>query len=281
MADNVAITAGAGTTIATDDIGAGVQVQRVKAVLGADGTGVDPIAVSAGLDSTGAGVQAVGILAQFDDASTAAVTENQFAAPRISTRRALLVEGVSSGTAVAVSGTVTASGAAGDVAHDDADSGNPIKVGLKAIAHGTNPTAVAAADRTNWYANRAGIPFVIGGHPKIVTTRVAATTAVTNSAVVTVASGLKIVVTRITVTLDSASTVYPSVSIGFGTASVPTGDGNLAYHGGVPAGGGFTIGDGSGIIGVGADDEDLRWTTVGNATGNGVALNVSYYTIES
>ena len=41
MADNVAITAGSGTTIATDDIGAGVQVQRVKPVWGADGTGND------------------------------------------------------------------------------------------------------------------------------------------------------------------------------------------------------------------------------------------------
>lgn len=41
MADNVAITAGSGTTIATDDIGSGVQVQRIKPVWGADGTGND------------------------------------------------------------------------------------------------------------------------------------------------------------------------------------------------------------------------------------------------
>jgi len=39
-ADNVAITAGSGTTIATDDI-AGVQVQRVKPTWGADGTATD------------------------------------------------------------------------------------------------------------------------------------------------------------------------------------------------------------------------------------------------
>lgn len=36
MSDNVAITAGAGTSIATDDVG-GVQHQRVKVTLGADG----------------------------------------------------------------------------------------------------------------------------------------------------------------------------------------------------------------------------------------------------
>jgi hypothetical protein len=40
MADNVAITAGAGTTIASDDIG-GVQYQRVKITHGLDGTADD------------------------------------------------------------------------------------------------------------------------------------------------------------------------------------------------------------------------------------------------
>lgn len=41
MADNVAITAGSGTTIAADDVGAGVLHQRVKVTHGADGTGND------------------------------------------------------------------------------------------------------------------------------------------------------------------------------------------------------------------------------------------------
>jgi hypothetical protein len=40
MADNVAITAGTGTNIATDDIG-GVQYQRVKMTWGADGSAND------------------------------------------------------------------------------------------------------------------------------------------------------------------------------------------------------------------------------------------------
>lgn len=58
MADNVAITAGTGTTIAADDIGAGVLAQRVKLSLGADGTGVDAIA---GAGVVGTGVQRVTI----------------------------------------------------------------------------------------------------------------------------------------------------------------------------------------------------------------------------
>lgn len=41
MADNVAITAGSGTTIAADDVGGGVLVQRVKATWGPDGTAND------------------------------------------------------------------------------------------------------------------------------------------------------------------------------------------------------------------------------------------------
>lgn len=41
MADNVAITAGSGTTVAADDIGSGVLAQRVKPVWGVDGTGND------------------------------------------------------------------------------------------------------------------------------------------------------------------------------------------------------------------------------------------------
>ena len=55
-------------------------------------------AVLAGLDSTGIGIAAAGLIGQLDDVATTAVTENQFAAARISTRRALLVEGVTSGT---------------------------------------------------------------------------------------------------------------------------------------------------------------------------------------
>ena len=51
MVDNVPITAGSGTVIASDDIG-GVQHQRVKIGLGADGTAVDMVG-GTGVDGTG------------------------------------------------------------------------------------------------------------------------------------------------------------------------------------------------------------------------------------
>ena len=55
-------------------------------------------AVVNALDSAGTGIAAAGLVGQLDDTATSAVTENQFAVARISTRRALLVEGVASGT---------------------------------------------------------------------------------------------------------------------------------------------------------------------------------------
>lgn len=55
MADNIAITAGTGTTVAADDISS-VFYQRVKLSLGADGTAVDAVA---GAGAVGTGVQRV------------------------------------------------------------------------------------------------------------------------------------------------------------------------------------------------------------------------------
>lgn len=104
MADNTQLSTniGVGDVAASDDI-AGVKYQRVKPAIGADGTATDAVPVSNGMDVTGAAVQAVGIVGQFDDTAPGAVTENQFAPVRISTRRALLVEGVASGTAQPIS----------------------------------------------------------------------------------------------------------------------------------------------------------------------------------
>jgi hypothetical protein len=170
----------------------------------------------------------------------------------------------------------------GALAHDAVDAGNPVKLGGRALAHGTNPTAVAAADRTDWLFNRAGIPWVIGGHPNVVTVKhTNITTAVTDTAIITVGAGTKIVVTGITATLDNASTVFPTLLVGFGATTTATTTGVIMAHGGVPAGGGVNRGDGGGIIGIGGDGEDLRVTTTGNATGNGLQIVVTYYTIDS
>lgn len=221
MADTVAITAGSGTGIATDDV-AGVHYQRIKLTDGAADAATNHLSISS---------------------QSAALT-------------------------------------AGDVAHDGADAGNPNKIGAKAIAHGTNPTAVAAADRTDLYANRAGVLFVVGGHPNVVTLEAEYTAAQTNTAIVTVSGGTKIVVTQVMAVCDKANTVDVGVRIGFAAATTPTTTGVVLTHPGIAAGSGVSRGDGSGILGVGADGEDLRITSEAPTTG-ALRVLVSYYTIES
>lgn len=167
----------------------------------------------------------------------------------------------------------------GNRAHDAVDSGAPVKVGLKAVAHGSTPTEVSAADRTDWYANRAGIPFVIGGHMNLVTLRLAITGANTNVAVITVSAGTKIVVTMAQVTSSYANLAFPSFRVGFATATTPTTTGVVMAHDGLAPGSGFSVGNGSGIVGIGADDEDLRITN-DDPTGT-ASLVVKYYTVSS
>lgn len=168
----------------------------------------------------------------------------------------------------------------GDTAHDAFDGGQPVKIGAVAIEHGTNPTAVSSTlDRTNLYANVAGILFTIGGHPNVKTVRLQFTAAQTNTAVIAGVASTVIVVTGFTVTLDNASTVFPTFLLGFAASTTPTTTQVVGAHGGIPAGGGFSRGDGSGILGIGAVADALLLTTTGVATGNGVNLVVSYYTL--
>lgn len=174
----------------------------------------------------------------------------------------------------------------GDVAHDGADAGEPVKIGAKAIAHGANPTAVAANDRTNLYANRAGVQFVIGGHPNIVGKHINVTDAdgaQTDTALVTVSAGTIIVVVGVVATADNANTGDVAFRLGFGTANTPANDaasGMIVTHPGVAKGGGVAFGGGGGILGMGADGSDLRLTCEDPAGGS-FDVTVLYYTIES
>lgn len=258
------------------------------------------------------------IAGQFDDTAPALPAEDQASAVRVSAQRSLYVQ-LRSGTAdIGVlatplridptgttaqpvtdnAGSLTVDAvdldirnlvaatdiisAVGLLAHDAVNtaSNNPSVAGMEAIAHGTNPTAVAAADVTKWYASRAGVPFVIGGHPNIITRRDNFTVANTDIALVTIGAGLKIVVTRISALADKANTVDVAVRVGFGAVNTPTGLGVVLSHPGIAAGSGVVEGSGAGILGVGADGEDLRITSEVPTTGS-IDIVTSYYTIES
>jgi hypothetical protein len=169
----------------------------------------------------------------------------------------------------------------GDVAHDSADSGNPVKVGAKAIAVGAAPTSVAAGDRTQLYANRHGVLFVQSGDPATVTIRTNITTTQTNAALVSQAAGGKIVVTEVSVACANTNTEDVTVRIGFGASTTPTGAGVVFSHPGMAAGFYCPRGTGAGILGIGADDEDLRITTSTISGTVDMDVVVSYYTLPS
>lgn len=186
------------------------------------------------------------------------------------------------GAAATISGTVAV---AGDVAHDAADSGNPVKIGAKAVAMGATPTAVTADDRTNLLATRSGQLWTLGGHPNSTRINVRVLDsdgAQSNIAMVTVSSGTRIIVTECSATMDGSNTGPINAAMGFAAATLATpnttsGAGILIDFLGIPAGGGITKGNGGGNIGFGADGEDLRYTTEDPA-GGAACLGATYYT---
>jgi len=104
----------------------------------------------------------------------------------------------------------------------------------------------------------------------------------TDTALVTVSAGTAIVVTKISVMLDAATTATGGVAcrIGFGTANTPALDaaGLVMSHSGIAAGSGVVEGNGGAIIGAGASNEDLR-VTCEDPTGGNLDIIVTYFTI--
>jgi len=101
MADNFAITAGSGTTIAADEVG-GAKYQRVKVALGADGTTVDAVAGAGAVDT---GTQRVTLAS--DDPAVAILTALQKAedAAHQTGDKGVMALSVRANTAAATSGT--------------------------------------------------------------------------------------------------------------------------------------------------------------------------------
>jgi len=254
---------------------------------------INGVAVTMGNGISGTGVQRVTLASDSTgQVAVASFPDNEpFNVAQINGVTPLMGNGATGTGALRVSIANDSTGivaANGTVAHDAADAGAPVKMGGKAVAHGSNPTGVAAADRTDWYFNRAGIPFMIGGHPNSITISAQIQDvdgALTDQALVSVAGGSKIAVTRLTASCDGSTTAPTNIKVGFGAATLPasahTGVAGILHEfDGVPAGGGFTIGDGSGLLGIGADGEDLRYTIEDPAGGN-CSISVSYFTVES
>jgi len=185
MADNTTLnTMTGGDVVAADDI-AGVKFQRVKLVEGADGANDGDISsanplpiegtVTANLSATDNAVldaieaDTTSIDGKITACNTGAVvvasgsiTATQGTAANLKAE-ATIAAAQTLATVTTVGTVTTLTG--GGVAHDAADSGNPHKVGGRAIATPSTGTNVVAADRTDFIADLDGaqiakpIPF--------------------------------------------------------------------------------------------------------------------------
>lgn len=183
MADTaVAITAGSGTNIDT----------RTEAT-----NGNHRQVVVIGDPSTNAGVAPV-------DATGGLTVTLAAASPGI----------IATGSQASPSASYLSSVVAGDIAHDAADSGNPAKIGGKAVS--AEPTAVTANDRVNAIFDLVGKQIVIPyANPEnfvsgAITSAMTGTTS--TSLIAAPAAGLRNYITQITVS-NSHATVGTDVII--------------------------------------------------------------------
>lgn len=171
-----------------------------------------------------------------------------------------------------------------------AGSVNPSLIGGYGVVHGTQPTAVSASlDATRFLTNRVGIPFMLGGHPNILSpefTVLASDGAQANLALISVSSGAKIVITSISALMSASNSVAVNCRIGFAAATLPSaalsGAAGMLISGkfAAAATAGHQRGAAAGIVAIGGDGEDLR-LTCDSPTGGDIRILVSYFTIES
>jgi hypothetical protein len=250
MADNVPITAGSGTNIATDDV-SGVHFQKNKIDLGGDGvssplvrgqqTKANSIPVTHATDDTvtlatgqkiqltdgsndatirnlaandalnvaivdGAGNQVTtfagsgGSSATDNSAFTAGTTADTTVAGFYQSTPSAVTDGRSAAIGIDDQRRVKVSVDAStlDVAHDAADSGNPVKTGARAIS--ALPSAVAANDRANNVADLFGRLLTTHIDPAMQVHKNAAyTTTQTGAVIWDPTSGKKIAITSVVI----------------------------------------------------------------------------------
>lgn len=312
MADNVETqsatlaTIPASTTIATEDEG-GVHYQKIKLTASASGStealskaedtahtsgehGILALAIRS--DTLGTAGHIAGTAGDYiglqTDAVGATYTRETWKTPlgdtmADDTNDALRVHVV----ADSVSGATATDD--GEIAADTASCAVAIAPQyVKGVAHGTNPTGITANARVLAIGNRAGIPFTMAGHPNLITktfTVADSDDAETDVAITgAIGAGTKVIVTYIKAKTSPANSGNTTLRVGFGAANTPAaalaGTTGLLIDGTYGAFQGETLGTGAGIVGIGADGEELRFTCSDPAGGH-LYLTACYYTVES
>jgi hypothetical protein len=162
------------------------------------------------------------------------------------------------------------------VAHDAVDSGNPVKIGHKAVAIAATPANVAAADRVDSIANRDGIPWVSTGHPNTLRLYESFSAADTNEVIDTagsVAVGQAFVVTSYAILLDGDCT-EDAVA-----ATLLLGTNVVVKHPGIKPGSGVVESGGHAPIAIGGSGDDVLFTCEA-PTGGTLTVQVSGYLLD-
>jgi hypothetical protein len=143
------------------------------------------------------------------------------------------------------------------VAHDSSDSGNPVKIGGKAIS--AAPTAVAANDRTDLYTDLYGQLRVNTTHITLWEEHHDFTAAQTDHEVKAADAALALYVTDIIITNDSSAAI--TVYLETDTASAKTKISGTLY---IPASGGLVTNLTTPIKGTAAKNIGVTSTGVSN-----------------
>lgn len=269
MAENVVANPGVGgDTIAADEISA-VKYQRIKIVHGADGVNDGDVATANPLPvvqtgtpglPTGASTAAnqttvighldgvEGLLATIDADTGALAGTVSGAEVQVDVVGALPAgtnaigklsanSGVDIGDVDVTSAVITG----GAVAHDGADSGNPIKVGYKAKTALSGVTLVAADDRADAYSDLDSAQLVRtnGAIGDYVNGNANNTDGTSTQVLAAGAAGIKHYITDVTLTNTSASNIYVELKDGASakwTFPLPA-NGGVTHHFATPIGG--------------------------------------------
>lgn len=265
MADNVQLpptgTGTADVVIATDD-SSGAHVQLIKLAYSGDGLRTAVSAGSSGL--------LVDLGSNNDVTVTGTVTANLSATDNavLDTIDAVLdtIKVDTEAIETAVEGTLKVEGEiAENAAHNDV---NPVLMGGRAEDVSGGVTAGAVGDVMAFRTLREGVLMSLGMHPDLERISNNYTAAQTDTVLKTVNSGFRFAVTAFAVLVDGTTTATNINAELQGTTTV------LAKHPGIPSGGGWVEGDGSGVLFTTADAADLEFTC-DVPTGGSVQVSVS------